>query len=363
MHLYDTEHVSIFRTSSKFTAVIISPAVCGAMDCRRYYPTGLPVFRPSFVKRKQSVYIAFLLLIGNVELNPGPANNTRRFISRKQKVPRNSNKINFGCMNVRSAVRKAALIHDVIRDHKLDLVFLTETWISSDAPDAIKMDVALKGYRVMHAHRGSSDDRRGGGIAVIYRDSMKLSLADVGKYDEFESMSVKVMSSNLSHIVVCIYRPPGNVSESFCDQFSDLLDQLLICGKQYIICGDLNCPGDGETQIDRHLQHVLTSYNQLQLVVGPTHDVGHTLDLLILPEVQRNWVSYVDIQSLCFSDHSLVRCRFGAALHRSPVVSFSYRRLKQINLHSIPSWHCWITPIRSNSTGQFSRWIYVDVYI
>ena len=56
------------------------------------------------------------------------------------------------------------------------------------------------------------------------------------------------------------------------------------------------------------------------------------MDLLILPEVQRNWVSDVDIQSLCFSDHSLVRCRFGAALHRSPVVSFSYRRLKQINL-------------------------------
>ena len=145
-------------------------------------------------------------------------------------------------------------------------------------------------------------------------------------------MSVKVTSSNSSHIVVCIYRPPGNVSESFCDQFSDHLDQLFISGKQYIICGDLNCPGDGETQIDRHLQHVLTSYNQLQLVVGPTHDAGHTLDLLILPEVQRNWVSDVDIQSLCFSDHSLVRCRFGAALHRSPVISFSYRRLKQINL-------------------------------
>ena len=162
-------------------------------------------------------------------------------------------------MNVWSAVRTAALTYDVIRDHKLDLVSLTETWISFDAPNAIKLDVAPKGYRVMHVHRWSSDDRRGGGIAVIYRDSMKVSIADVGKYDEFKSMSVTVTSSNLSHIVVCIYRPSGNVSESFCDQLSDLLEQLLISGKEYIICGYLNCPGAGETRIDRHLQHVLTS--------------------------------------------------------------------------------------------------------
>jgi len=50
---------------------------------------------------------------------------------------------------------KAAVIHDVIADHQLDVLALTETWIPSDAPDAVKLDVALPGHSVVHRHRGS----------------------------------------------------------------------------------------------------------------------------------------------------------------------------------------------------------------
>ncbi len=48
---------------------------------------------------------------------------------------------------------KAVLIRDVIADHRIDLVGVTETWIFLGAPDAIKLDIAPFGYRVLHAHR------------------------------------------------------------------------------------------------------------------------------------------------------------------------------------------------------------------
>ena len=38
-----------------------------------------------------------------------------------------------GLLNVRSVRQKAALIHDVIADYRLDVLVLTETWIPSDA--------------------------------------------------------------------------------------------------------------------------------------------------------------------------------------------------------------------------------------
>jgi len=104
-----------------------------------------------------------------VELNPGPTTSARS-TSRDALSP--------GVLNVRSARRKAVLIH-VINDHRLDALALTETWIPSDAPDAVKLDVCPPSYQVLHRHRGTSD-QRGGGAALVYRDTSKATTVDVG---------------------------------------------------------------------------------------------------------------------------------------------------------------------------------------
>ena len=216
-HLCDvTRHDSIFIPGSKSTEVVISSAIWASNDGRLFYPPGLPVFRPHRTKCKHSVYLSFLLLIGNVDPNPGPVNNSRKQSKSYNRIKsKKQDYINFGFMNARSAARKAALIHDVIEEHHLDLVFVGETWIPSDAPDAIKVDIAPTGYRVMHAHRGTSGEKRGGGIAVIYRESIQLSIVDVGKYDEFESLSVRITSSSSSHTIVCIYDPRAMFQDPF----------------------------------------------------------------------------------------------------------------------------------------------------
>jgi len=96
-------------------------------DRRLFYPAGQPVYRPLATKRKQ--FIALVLIIGNIELNPEPSSSLPTQFS-------------FRLMNVRSAVSKAALIHDVIFDHSLDIAALTETRITSDEPNAVSLDVA-----------------------------------------------------------------------------------------------------------------------------------------------------------------------------------------------------------------------------
>ena len=96
-------------------------------------------------------------------------------------------------MNDRSSVNKAALIHDVMRDHRLDVVGVTETWMLSDDPDAVKQDIAPDGYHVLHACRSSSSiSHRGGGVAIIHRDSFNMSTVDLGHFTEFEYLSVKL---------------------------------------------------------------------------------------------------------------------------------------------------------------------------
>jgi len=85
----------------------------------------------------------------------------------------------FGVLSVRSAQCKAALIHDVVDDHRLDVLALTETWIPSGALYAVKLDACPPGYKVLHRHRGTSN-QRGGGMALVYRDTIKASMVDVG---------------------------------------------------------------------------------------------------------------------------------------------------------------------------------------
>jgi len=128
----------------------VSPSLsCLAADRRLLFaPTGQRVYRPRPHRSTSDVLVALLLLLGGVELNLGPTISARS-------TPRDA--LSLGVLNVRSARRKAALIHDVIDDHWLGALALTETWIPSDAHDAVKLDVCPPGYQVLHRHRGTSD--------------------------------------------------------------------------------------------------------------------------------------------------------------------------------------------------------------
>ena len=120
--------------------------------------------------------------------------------------------------------------------------------MTSDAPDAVKLDVAPPHYQVNHQPRGSSTDKRGGGIAAVYRDSIKVRTLDVGIPTTFEEQEVKLsLRSSVQVIIACIYRPPGRVLQEFYKQLSDLLYQLVLTGQMFVVCGDFNWPGTGGT--------------------------------------------------------------------------------------------------------------------
>jgi len=145
--------------------IVISPSLFGRCDKRLCLPTGQYVYKPRCRRSVRSMLIAMLLIIGGIEVNPGPNFNSKF--------------INFGLLNGQSVGRKAALVHDIIADYKFDVLALTETWIPSDAPNAVKLDVALNQYQV-HQHRSSSRDKKGDGIAIVHRSTIKATVLDVG---------------------------------------------------------------------------------------------------------------------------------------------------------------------------------------
>ena len=135
----------------------ISPSLVSCCDRRLMFPSTQRVYRPTPTRCRSSVTVALILLLGGVELNPGPAVSSAT-IPRKQ-----PSSLQVGCLNCRSAAPKIALIHDLISDYALDILFLSETWFNTTTPQSVLLDVAPSEYATLHVVRLTPADR----LAVV----------------------------------------------------------------------------------------------------------------------------------------------------------------------------------------------------
>ena len=135
-------------------------------------PAGQTPYKPH--RNQRSVHCIITTLLLTIETNPGP---TQTCCQCKPNTP-NAKSLTVACWNVRSAVHKAALIHDAINESHIDILALNETWVQADHPPAISNDLAPPGYHVDHVHRTTKE--RGGGLAITYRDlNLNLNLNSV----------------------------------------------------------------------------------------------------------------------------------------------------------------------------------------
>ena len=82
--------------------------------------------------------------------------------------------VELGVMNCRSVDNKLDYMLDHCNDNKLDIVALTETWISNDPSKSnrVVIECAERGYTLHQIPRSSG--RRGGGVGVMLNNSIKL---------------------------------------------------------------------------------------------------------------------------------------------------------------------------------------------
>ncbi len=164
---------------------------------------------------------------------------------------------------------------------------ITESTLQSD--DNIRIeDLEPSSYKLKQVPR---DDRRGGGIAIIYRTTCKLNvLSPTCVSEAFECMEAIITSGNGNMRLIVVYqpqRPDPAIGHSvplsvFFDDFSKIMDNHLTAPGQLLVTGDLNfhvdIPDDPEA---KRMLYVLDMMDLHQLVNKPTHRDGHTLDLII----------------------------------------------------------------------------------
>ena len=112
--------------------------------------------------------------------------------------------LKFCTMNVRSLKNKSADFMDFVCTSNADIFALTETWLK-DIDSAHRSEATPSGYMLVDHARGH---RRGGGTALLLRDSMEVKKVAAAEKTSFEFLEWLVGVGSHQLRVVVIYRPP-----------------------------------------------------------------------------------------------------------------------------------------------------------
>ena len=211
--------------------------------------------------------------------------------------------LKFSTLNARSIRNKTLIIKDFVVDYDVDITAITETWLRDNGDDLIIRELCPTGYKLVHKPRISCT---GGGVGFLYKENIAIEhITYHSEFRSFECLDVTFASSNDIRTLV-IYRPPcstvnGLSVNLFLDEFSTLLEEVVISTSEFLILGDFNFHIDDKNDIHtKQFMDIIESFNCKQLVTQATHVYGHILDLVIVrDDLEDSFLNDLCVNQLC----------------------------------------------------------------
>ena len=186
-----------------------------------------------------------------------------------------------GMLNVQSIRNKTTIIRELIREINLDILILTETWLSHGVQDQSRINDMLPNTHTFH-HK-PREEKTGGGVGVfLSKQFSNIRIMNRIPYDTFEHLEIKFNYGNKVIVMVALYRPPEANVAQFNEEFNSYLD---LCNDELMrtyICGDFNIwLDDLNNNSANNFKETIDSHNLENKVLEPTSRSNHVLDLII----------------------------------------------------------------------------------
>src|SRR5437899_6470431 len=103
--------------------------------------------------------------------------------------------LNFSCLNIRSAssisthLDKPAVLQKFLSDHSVDVLALTETWLTPETLPSTLNSLTPPGYSIIHSRRPQG---KGGGLGLIFRSHFKVSTVSLPMLSSFASIYIRL---------------------------------------------------------------------------------------------------------------------------------------------------------------------------
>ena len=226
-------------------------------------------------------------------------------------------------INCRSVVNKTQEIQLALVNNNLDLCILTETWIKEG--DTIPPTrLCPNGYKSLSISR---QDKVGGGIAIVYKSELNISIARGQPFKTMESSCFSISTGNRLINLITIYRPPDSNVLEFSNELTNLLETNINSSGELILLGDFNIAVNKSFDAEpATFLDILDSFNLVNKVDQPTHRPSNTLDLIIHND-DSSIIPRIKVDRL-FSDNNIVF--FDISLPQTMIISKVkvYRKFK-----------------------------------
>ena len=247
------------------------------------------------------------------------------------------NKLKFGLVNARSINNKVEEIIDTIITNDIDVLAITESWLADTSTPSPAIVQILKGLHNFNFNSQPRPDKRGGGICVLFKDSLTVTKNPIPAFESFELLDLTIKFNQDLIRLATVYRPPnaGKTASptNFLSEFSTYLELVLVTNNRLLVTGDFNIHVDNKKCLfAKNFSDIISSSGLQQHVNKQTHQSGHTLDLIISRTEDTDFVSDLNISATGFSDHSLVKLNLNLNKPSEKLNTVSCRHLKKINL-------------------------------